>query len=114
MMWYGQIAFSHQTKDETGVVDDHPILKNYYGQVIRNSKRDQLQNINPNLSITNQISVIADPFLETSFHDILYVTFMGSKWRVSSVEVQPNNPRLTINISELYKEDIGETNYDEG
>lgn len=104
MKWYGQIAFNNQTQVEPGIWENNgPIVRNYYGDVLRDSKRDQLQGINNDIVLVNILSVIADPFLINSFHDILYVTYGGSKWKISSVE--SNYPRLILHFGNLYKED---------
>ena len=86
MKWFGQIAFSNQVEVEPGVWEDNnPIIRDYFGDVIKNYKRDNVaSSSNPDISVSNQLSVVADPFLLNSFHDILYVTFLGAKWRVSS------------------------------
>ena len=105
MKWFGQIAFSNQVEVEPGVWEDNnPIIRDYFGDVIKNYKRDNVaSSSNPDISVSNQLSVVADPFLLNSFHDILYVTFMGAKWRVSSVDIQ--YPRMLIDFGGLYKED---------
>lgn len=105
MKWFGQIAFSNQVETEPGVWEDAPIVRDYFGDVLKNYKRDNASSTsNSDISVSNQLSVVADPFLLNSFHDILYVTFMGAKWRVSSVDIQ--YPRMTIDFSGLYKEDL--------
>ncbi|WP_130837527.1 DUF7253 family protein [Lachnoclostridium sp. Marseille-P6806] len=107
MKWFGVIAFSNQVETKPGIWEDRPERRQYFGDIIRNSKRDQLSDqINADIAVTNQLSVIADPYLVNCFHSILYVEFMGSKWRVSSVEV--GYPRLTLTFGELYKGDYDE------
>lgn len=106
MKWFGKIAFTHQEETEDGIWEDTPIVREYYGDIQRLSKRDQLSGINSDLTITNTLSVVADPFLLNSFSDILYVEFMEKKWRVNSVEV--GYPRLTMTLGSLYKEDSDE------
>ena len=105
MNWYGQIAFNNQTEVEPGIWEnnDGPIVRNYYGDVIRDSKRDQLQEINNDIVLVNILKVIADPYLMNNFHDILYVTYGGAKWRISSVET--TYPELILHFGNLYKED---------
>lgn len=107
MKWFGEIMFSNQSETEPGIVEDHPIVRAYMGDVIRNSKRDQLDGqINSNITMSNQLSIIADPYLMNNFQDILCVTFNGSKWRINTVEVKP--PRLLLSFGSLYKEDTDE------
>lgn len=104
MKWFGEIAFSNQEETDVDVWEDKPIVRQYYGDLNKNYKSDQLaDNINSTVSVTNTLSVVADPFLLESFHKILYVTFMGQKWRVSNVEV--GYPRLTLNFGSLYLEE---------
>lgn len=107
MKWYGKIAFRNQVEEDY-VWRDEPIIKEYYGDVSRLSKRDQTtsETTNPDITITNTLSIVADPFLLNSFDTIEYVEFMGSKWRVSSVEV--GYPRLTLTLGSLFKEDSNE------
>jgi hypothetical protein len=105
MKWFGKIAFSNQIEKEPGEWVDEPILKDYYGDLLKNYKSSNDSSAsNPDISISNQLSVVADPFLLNSFHKILYVTFMGAKWKVKSVDVQ--FPRMTLEFGELYKEDM--------
>jgi len=108
MKWFGNIAFSNQVETEPGIWEDKPVIRQYFGDLLRLSKRDQLSDqINRDIAVTNQLSVIADPYLLDSFQNILYVEFMGSKWRVSSVEV--GYPRLTLTFGNLYKGEEDET-----
>jgi hypothetical protein len=104
MKWFGKIAFSNQIEKEPGVWEDEPVLRDYYGDVLKNYKsNDSSSASNPDINISNQLSVVADPFLLNSFHKILYVTFMGAKWRVKSVDVQ--YPRMSFEFGGLYTED---------
>ncbi len=103
MKWYGTIAFSNQEEGEPDIWEDNTIKRNYYGELVRLSKRDQLQDSNPDITLSNQLVIMADPYLLNSFQNILYVTCNNAKWRVSSVEV--NYPRLTLSFGSLYKED---------
>lgn len=104
MKWFGKIAFADQKDDGTGVWKSVITERDYYGDVLRNSKRDENSTvINSNITLSNQLSVVADPFILDSFTQIVYVEVFGKKWKVSSVDV--NYPRLTINFGELYAEE---------
>jgi hypothetical protein len=104
MKWFGKIAFADQKDDGTGVWKSVITERDYYGDVLRNSKRDENSTvINSNITLSNQLSVVADPFILDSFTEIVYVEIFGKKWKVSSVDV--NYPRLTINFGELYAEE---------
>jgi hypothetical protein len=103
MNWFGHVAFSHQEEVEPGVWEEtEPIIKPYYGDLSRDSKRDTTKGINADITLVNILSIVADPYLSTNFHKILYVTYQGAKWRISSVESQ--YPNLILHFGELYKE----------
>lgn len=103
MKWFGDIAFSTEVEVERGLIENRLIIKQYFGDVIKNTQRDPNNQVNHNFTVNNQLSVVADPFAFGSFHEIVYVTFMGAKWRVNSVDVQ--YPRLILSIGDLYKEE---------
>ena len=104
MKWFGKIAFADQKDAGTGVWKSVITERDYYGDVLRNSKRDENSTvIISNITLSNQLSVVADPFILDSFTKIVYVEIFGKKWKVSSVDV--NYPRLTINFGELYAEE---------
>lgn len=106
MNWYGDIAFNTQFEVEPGIWETVPVIRHYYGDVTRDSKRDQLQGINNDIVLVNILKVIADPYLMNNFHDILYVTYGGAKWRISSVEA--TYPELILHFGNLYKEEVDE------
>lgn len=104
MKWYGEIGFREETEVERGVWVPTISKKNFYGDVLQPSWREQQgEKINPDLHVTNKLSVIADPYLQNNFHKIAYVTFGGSKWTVSSVTSEW--PRLTMSLGPLYLEE---------
>ena len=55
MKWFGQIAFSNQVEVEPGVWEDNnPIIRDYFGDVIKNYKRDNIaSSSNPDISASN-------------------------------------------------------------
>ena len=80
---------------------DTPVKKKYYGDIIKNYKRnEQGSGVNDNITINNQISILADPYARENFHNMLFAEFMDSFWKIQSVEVQ--YPRLIISLGGLY------------
>lgn len=75
--------------------------KKYKAEVIRNYKRNESSNkINDDFNISNQISIVADPFVNNNLSNIIYVEFLNSKWKVSGIEI--NYPRLILTIGGIY------------
>lgn len=99
--WYGLIGFAETVEISPGVYEEKITEHQYYGDVVRDTRR--LQNssqLNDNVNISNNISIIADPFANNNFHSIRYIEYMGAKWKVESVEVQ--YPRLVLTIGGVY------------
>lgn len=104
MKWYGQIAFMDQVEEEPDVFVEKPVERTYIGDLVKASRSAQSSNsINPNLTLSNELSVIYDPYMQENLYKILYVTVGGAKWKVSNATIQP--PRITLSLSELYTEE---------
>ena len=102
MKYCGKIGFAMDDEESApGVWTEQITERTYYGDLIRNTRRLQSSgNIIDNIQISNQISIVADPFAYENFHAIRYATYMGTKWKVTSVDVQ--RPRLTLDLGEVY------------
>ena len=99
--FYGAIGFAVNTETSPGVWKDVITERNYKGDVLKISRREeQRESLNPNLTINNRISVIADAFANENIFAMRYVTWMGSKWSITSVEVE--RPRLILTIGGVY------------
>lgn len=99
--FYGIIAFAMTEQAKPGVWKERIVERNYYGELVRNTKHYQNSGeVNDNLVISNQISVVSDPFANENFHAMRYVVFMGTKWKIESVEV--SYPRLILSIGGVY------------
>ena len=99
--FYGAIGYAKTVETMPGVWAEQITERDYYGDVIRNSRRLQSSDkVNDDINISNQISIVADPYAINNFHSMRYAEFMGAKWKVSDVEVQ--YPRLLLTLGGLY------------
>ena len=99
----GVIGYAITKETEPGIWEEQIVEVEYFGDVIRNTRRINAPGkVNDDISISNQISIIADPFANNNFHAMKYVVFMGAKWKISEVTVQ--YPRLVLTIGGLYNE----------
>ena len=99
--YFGRIGYAEQVETVPGVWEEKIIEHNYYGDVVRNIRRlESSGNLNDNVNVSMEISIVADPYAIQNFHAMRYVEFMGSLWKISSVEV--NYPRLILSIGGLY------------
>lgn len=99
--WYGKIGFYIPKETERGLWEDKITERNYYGDLLSNFRK--LQNsggVNDDINIANKISIISDPFADQNFHSIRYAEFMGTKWKVTNVEVL--YPRLILTLGGVY------------
>lgn len=99
----GVIGYTMVVETQPGVWSEVPHEKKYYGDIIRNNRRviDQSQ-INDSININNSISIVSNKFMLENMAFMRFITFMGSKWNISSVDIKP--PRLIITIGGLYNE----------
>lgn len=99
----GVIGYVITKETEPGIYVEEIVESQYYGDVIKNTRRLQEgSKVNDDITISNQVSIIADPFANNNFHAMRYVEFMGAKWKITNVEVQ--YPRLILTVGGLYNE----------
>lgn len=99
--FYGSIGYAVTEETTPGVWEEKITERMYYGDLIRNTKKLQpTDQLNDNINIANEISILADPFAYDNFHSMKYVEFMGAKWKIISVEVQ--YPRLILTVGGVY------------
>lgn len=95
--YFGVIGFAETTMTVPGVCEEVITERNYYGDLNRNTRRLQSgDKVNDDIEISNQISIVADPYATQNFHAMRYATYMGAKWKITSVEVQ--FPRLILTL----------------
>jgi hypothetical protein len=101
MKFYGPIGYATTVEVEAGVFVEQIVEKQYYGDVIRNKRTlREGENLNPDISLQNSISVVADANLFGNFLAIRYISWMGNLWTVSDVEIQV--PRLVLRLGGVY------------
>jgi hypothetical protein len=103
MKFYGNIGFSESIETSpdiwTPTIKEYP----YYGDVEtfgrgRNSGTD----INDQITVSNRISIVADPYAREHFFDMVYICWQGAKWKVSNVDVE--FPRLILTLGGVFNE----------
>ena len=100
--WAGIIGYAESAETEPGVWTEKITEREYFGDLTRNLRR--LENglgVNDNVIVANEISIVADPYAMENFHAMRYVTFLGTKWKVSSVDVM--YPRLRLTLGGVYR-----------
>jgi hypothetical protein len=100
--FFGKVGYGIQAEVVLGVWEDSIIEKEYSGDILRNSRKlvTASGTLNDNIKVSNEISILADPFANANFNSIRFIEYMGIKWKVDSVEVQ--YPRLILSMGGVY------------
>lgn len=101
MKYFGKIGYGVTEETRPGVHKPRIVEREYYGDIVRNSRRlESGSKVNDDLNININLSIVADPFAYQNFHQIKYAEYMGAKWKATSVE--PQYPRLIITLGGVY------------
>ena len=99
--FYGKIGFEEPSETSPSVYTPTIVERCYSGDLTRNYRRlDSGDGVNDDISLSNEISFIADPYALNHFHTIRYVVWHGAKWRVTGVEEK--FPRINLTIGGVY------------
>lgn len=99
--FYGTIGYIETKETAPGVWTEVPTERQYYGDVLQNSRRWKPgSELNDDLDINNRISIVSDPYAMNNFHSLRYIEWMNTLWKVTNVEVQ--FPRLILTIGGVY------------
>ena len=98
MKFSGLVGYSIEREIAPDVWRDSIEEKFYSGDVVRNYIRTQeAQNSTiDDISLSNQVSIVADPFAYEHFSSIKYVVWLGQRWKVTGIEVA--YPRINLTI----------------
>ena len=103
MKWFGQIGYGvpAETVPHSGIYENTIVERDYKGELIRNSRRTQNgESVLDNITISNEITIIADPYTFQHMNDIVYAVVGGARWKVNYVEVL--HPRLRLTLGGVY------------
>lgn len=101
--FHGPVGYgeSVESPSGSGVWKDVITEESYFGDVVRNSRQlVEGEKLNNDISVQNTIVIVADQYAIEHFHLIKYVEWVGTRWTVTSVEVQ--SPRLLLRLGSVY------------
>lgn len=99
--FYGKIGFEELSETSPSVYTPTIVERCYSGDLTRNYRRlDSGDGINDDISLSNEISFIADPYALNHFHTIRYVILHGARWKVTGAEEK--FPRINLTIGGVY------------
>jgi hypothetical protein len=96
-----KIGYATSIETSPGVWTDQITERTYTGDVLRDSKQwKENSQANDDLTISNRISIIADPFAYEHLLAMRYVIWSGVYWKVTSMELQ--RPRIILSLGGAY------------
>jgi hypothetical protein len=100
--FFGVIGYAQDNVETSpGVWEDVIVEKQYYGDVVRNTRQlKDGEQLNDDLSISNSFSIVADAYANEHFFAMRYIKWAGTLWEISDVEVQ--SPRLLLRPGGVY------------
>jgi hypothetical protein len=102
--FYGPVGYEDSVEKTSGVWGPVISEKFYYGDVLGvNSRFGPDGQINEDITVSNEISIVADPYAYKNFTSIRYIEWNGVKWKVSGVRVE--EPRLVLSLGGVYSEE---------
>ena len=101
--WFGKIGYAESKETKPGVWTNVITEREYYGDSFRNTRLLQSSSeFLHSIQVSNQISIVSDPYAYQNFHSMRYIEYMGTKWTISNVEDQ--YPRLLLTIGGVYND----------
>lgn len=97
----GKIGYVNTVEVEPGIWEEQVTERLYYGDITRATNRyQQSGGVNDDINISNNISIIADPYANENSQHMRYAEIMGTKWKITNVEIQ--YPRLLLTVGGVY------------
>lgn len=97
----GIVGYAESKEVRPYIWEDEITERMHYGDVLKNRNRNTNSgNVNDDITLDNQISIVADAYAYAHCSAIKYVVWQNSKWKVTSVEVA--RPRLILTLGGVY------------
>lgn len=102
----GVIGFLVTEEKEPGLNIPVPKEFSYRGDLLRNNikRAENSDSINDNINISNQISIVANPYAKEHIYEMKYLKFrmpkLGGVWKITNAEVQ--EPRIVLTLGGVY------------
>lgn len=100
--WVGVIGYEDEVEVSPGVIQPRIIERKYYGDLNKVYRRSDLSSDTTmtGATLNNEISIVSDPYADDNFFKMVYVSFGGTRWRITNVTV--NRPRMVLSIGGVY------------
>lgn len=104
MRFHGTVGYGEDTQTSPGVWTEVITEIEYFGDVLRSARRlgspyDSPQ-LNEGITLENSFSIVADAYAYENFAKMKYVSWNGSRWKITRVEDQ--RPRLILTAGGIW------------
>lgn len=97
----GAIGLVEEIETAPDVYEQKAIERKYRGDFVRNTRRwDNSEHLNDNLTLNNEISIVADSYLYKHIYAMRYVKFEGTAWEITNITLQ--RPRIILSVGGIY------------
>ncbi len=101
--FYGAIGYSTTVETRPGIYEETYVEKNYKGDVTQYRPRwDNNGQVNNDLNINNEISIIADQFASSNFSTMRYVIWNGQAFNINSATIDTERHRIVLSIGGVF------------
>lgn len=106
--FHGKVGFLICEDDqETGIVRNRAVEKPFYGKVMEHSRRWQTSDVvTEDLTLGNQIAITATDYAFRHASAIVYICYMGQRWKVTAIRVK--GPEIILTMGGVYNGEIPE------
>ena len=93
----GVIGYAETVETAPGVYEEKIAERHHFGDWIRNTRRLQpTDQLNDDINISNELSIIANPYAMDHLHMMKYVKYLGAAWKITNIELR--YPRLILTL----------------
>ena len=101
MKYCGVIGYGITAETAPGVWQEQTQERRYFGDILRQYDRFQTDGkVNDNIMVSNQFSIIADPFAMEQYAYMRYIEWGGVRWKITGIEWR--YPRMIISVGGVY------------
>lgn len=100
--FHGFIGFVKSVESKPGVWSQQTYERGeYYGDFVKRTVINATsETLNDSINIANDISIVADAYINDNLRYIRYVEFMGTKWKIKNFDIK--YPRLILTMGGVY------------
>lgn len=102
--FHGKIGFVNTVEDpdNPGIWDEQIVEREYCGDLVRIYRRAQTSSnsSNDNITLSTEISIVADPYANQNMYTMRYVLWNGAKWKIDAINVE--YPRLKLSLGGVW------------